>query len=509
MKRKNNKFILLLLSSFIIVLCIPFYFQDKLNIRRFRFKPKAVSILTYSDLIQLSQKAIPQGALKLKLAQQLNKPYIFNKHKTLSFLPHRLKTSSGQNKTFSRAFLRVAHWNIERGFNIEPIKKIISKTSNYFYSYKRNIKSNLQNEFRNEIQDLMSSDIVCLNEVDIGMPRTNYRNIVSELARELNYNYAFATEFVELSPLVHKLKTNPRKYLGLHGNAILSRYPIKNAFIIRLPECYKWFHGEIGKKSPLEHARRFGAKTVFSEQILTEVRHGSRCALICEVELPNKEIVTIVSIHLEDRCYPDKRFKQAEYVFGNLRNIRTPLIIAGDFNTTTTDSAPTSVKKEITKRLRDPHFIARQAILVAASAPLPGVANLAAFTVGKALQYKDPTVPSIPILFPNQERKLFQFIKNFQFTDGGMIDCSGDPKNSSNGKNGFLANSNERALKGFESTFKFEEPRLIAYFKLHWFFVKPKGKKIQPFNGKTLRLVNHAYPGRVSDHEPITVDLRL
>jgi len=382
---------------------------------------------------------------------------------------------------------------------------------NYFYSFKKNIEPNLTNKLRKELQDLATSDVICLNEVDIGVPRTGYRNIVSELADGLDYNYAFATEFIELGPLFNRFKVNPKKYLGLHGNAVLSKYPIKNAWIIRLPECYKWYHSEVSKRSPLEHARRFGAKKVFKEEILTEVRHGNRCALVCEIELPNKELVTVVSTHLEDRCYPYKRFKQAEYLFEKLKYIRTPVVIAGDFNTTTTDSAPTSVKKEIVKRLRDPHYIARQAVLAAVplGVPLPGVANFASFAVSKALQYKDPAYPSIPILFPNQERKLFKFIKNFQFADGGMIDCSGDSKRSANGKGGLFANSNERHIKGFQSTFKFEEPRIIAYFKLDWFFVKPKGKRFQPFNGQTLQLVNHAYPGRVSDHEPIIVDLTL
>lgn len=509
MKRKSNKLTLFftLALALIIVLCISFCFKDKLDIGKLEFKLKSISTFTYQDLFKLSSQPVPYGAIKLKLSKQLSEPYVFNKDSILSSFAKAINKDKG----FDRPFLRVAHWNIERGFNINTIKKIFSDKMDYFYLYRKNVEFSTHNKFKKELQDLMTSDVICLNEVDIGVPRTNYRNVVAELAKELNYNYAFATEFIELDPIFHRLKVNPKKYLGLHGNAILSKYPIKDAYIIRLPECYKWYHAEVGGISPLEHARRFGAKTVFKQEILTEVRHGNRCALICDIELPNGEIVTIVSTHLEDRCFPDKRFKQVEYLFEKLKNIRTPIVIAGDFNTTVTDSAPISVKKELSKRLRDPHFIARQAVLaiVPIGIPLPGIANLTSFAISKALQYKDPTYPSIPVLFPNQERKLFKFIQDFWFADGEMIDCDGDSKKSSNGKKGLLANSNERDIKGFESTFKFEEPRVIAYFKLDWFFVKPKGKRFKPFNGQTLQLVNHAYPGRVSDHEPITVDLNI
>jgi hypothetical protein len=186
-------------------------------------------------------------------------------------------------------------------------------------------------------------------------------------------------------------------------------------------------------------------------------------------------------------------------------------VIAGDLNTSTTDSAPTSLKKEVVKRLRDRDFIARQVALslIPLGLPVPGLANLASVALSKAFQYKDPAFPNIPVFFPNHERKLFKYIKDFQFIDGETFDTRGDSDRSSNGKRGLLANSNERQLKGFESTFKFEEPRVIAYFKLDWFFVKPKNKRFEPFNGQTLKLVNESFLTKISDHDPITVDLTI
>ena len=488
---KKNKAFRVFVITFLIFILIPFCFKD-----RFKLQEGQISYLSYNDLEKLTKQFTANTPLYFKLQKQLNTPYIVNKPFSTSNLIFR-----------NPHYLRIADWNIQRGFNINAIKNILSNKYGYYYNYKNNLSADLQNNLKKELEDLSKSDIISLNEVDVGMPRTGYKNIASEIAHALNYNYAFATEFIELSPIVYKQKINPFRYLGLHGNAIISRYPIKSARILRLPEYYKWFDEEIQKKAPLEHVRRLGAKEVFSEDIIkSEVRRGGRNALIADIELPSKEIITVVSTHLEDRCFPDKRFNQFEYLLSNLRSLKSSVILTGDFNTTSTDSAPTSFKKEFIKRIRDPNYIARQIVLTAVPG-LPIVNNLVSFGLSKLVQYKDPTAPSIPVFLPNQERKLFTYLKEFRFTDGEGFDISGD--RSSNGKGGLLASSNERQLKGFVSTFKFPEPRVIAYFKLDWFFIKPRGNRSKPFKGQTLQLINHAYPGRVSDHEPIIVDLKL
>ena len=216
----------------------------------------------------------------------------------------------------------------------------------------------------------------------------------------------------------------------------------------------------------------------------------------------------MVSAHLEDRAYSDERLKQFKYVLEKIKYKKTPVIVTGDFNTSTTDTKPTSVKKEVVKRIRDPHFVLR-AVGCPFIPGLPVVSALAAVPISKLLQYKDPFFPSIPIIFPNHERKFYTYLKKFKFSDGNAFDLSGDKKRSSNGRRGLLANSNQRHWKGFKSTFKLEEPRIIAYFKLDWFFVKPIGKHFMPFNGKTLKTLNYSFKGLLSDHNPITVDINL
>jgi hypothetical protein len=37
-----------------------------------------------------------------------------------------------------------------------------------------------------------------------------------------------------------ELRPDPARYLGLHGSAILSRYPIQNTRILRFPVCHDW-----------------------------------------------------------------------------------------------------------------------------------------------------------------------------------------------------------------------------------------------------------------------------
>ena len=495
--KKNPRFILFI-SLVLITISIVIFFGKEFH-RRFVEKLSPFTVLSYDDLITLSKPVQHSKELLLKLDKQLSIPYIFNSPDFLKF--HK----------YNNNYLRLVHWNVERGINLDALKKVFGNSSNYYYSFRKNFENRKYEDFKKELETISNSDIIALNELDIGMPRTKYRNIVSELANTLGYNFAFATEFVELGPIVNMNSLNPEKYLGLHGSAILSKYPIKNAYIIRLPQCYKWFENEINKQSPVEIARRYGAKKIFNQEIQSEVRRGGRCALVADINLPGNEIITVVSTHLEDRCYPDCRYNQINHLFQKLKNYQTPLVIAGDLNTSTTDSAPTSLKKEVVKRLRDRDFIARQVALslIPLGLPVPGLANLASVALSKAFQYKDPAFPNIPVFFPNHERKLFKYIKDFQFIDGETFDTRGDSDRSSNGKRGLLANSNERQLKGFESTFKFEEPRVIAYFKLDWFFVKPKNKRFEPFNGQTLKLVNESFLTKISDHDPITVDLTI
>ncbi len=81
-----------------------------------------------------------------------------------------------------------------------------------------------------------------------------------------------------------------------------------------------------------------------------------------------------------------------------------------------------------------------------------------------------------------------------------------------------LANSNERADKGFAISFEVE--RTVAEqgkLMLDWFFIKPldltdpgderQSYRFAPHFAQTFKDLNYAIPDRISDHNPMVVDL--
>lgn len=488
-----------------------------------RYKQHSGIYLNYSDLLELSKIENPRGELLQKLQNQLNNVTIQQ--------PPKAEPKFLQDH-FLGDFFRVASWNIERGFKVDLVEQILAHSL-----MKKSPEVRIDKEYEDELLRISSASIIVLNEVDIGVPRTNYENIISRLALNTNSGYVFGTEFVEVDPyqlgvkkFTEEEKTylepraleqinniNTKKYNGLHGTAILTKYPILNARVVRLPSCYKWFTDEATKLSVLELAKRGAAEKIFSSKVLTELRHGGRIAVIADLMLPNKQKITVVGTHLENRCLPDCRVKQLEFLLNRLRDINNPLILAGDFNTTGTDASPTSIKKEALKRVKDPEFIARQAIL--SLTPITLAQNVIAGTANALRNFKDPTTRNIPIILPNKERELFKLIGEFRFNDSNAFDIRGETNRSFKHKLGLFSNSNERSLKGFKQTFELEKSLGVAKYKLDWFFIKPLRLKnsndkegsyaYAPHLGRTLKLVNRMFGDKVSDHDPITVDIPI
>ncbi len=477
--------------------------------------------LNYSDLIELSKTEKPHEELLQKLQNQLN---TVTTHQPPEPEQHFLKDKRIGD------FFRVGSWNIERGFNVDLIEKILIYPRTWNLSV-----TNIDKDDNDELLTLSNAPIIILNEVDIGIPRTNYENIISRLASITNSGYVFGTEFIEVDPYQLGIKKfnekeraylepkaleqldniDEKKYHGLHGTGILTKYPILKAKIIRLPSCYGWFNEEALKLSTLEIARREAVEKVFSSKVLTELRHGGRMAVVADLLLPNKQKITVVATHLENRCLPDCRLIQIEYLLKRLRDVKNPLILAGDFNTTGTDASPTSIKKEVLRRVKDPEYIAKQAIL--SLTPLTVAHNFIIGAASALRNFKDPTTRDIPIIFPNKERELFEVIEDFRFNDGFAFDIRGETSRSYGHKIGLFSNSNERGIKGFKPTFELEKNLGFAKYKLDWFFVKPLNLKepndkkgsyaFAPHFGRTLQFANRVFGGRLSDHDPITVDI--
>ena len=477
--------------------------------------------LTFNDLVKLSQVQYTSGDINTKVNKVLYTPIVDNSYNKNSLaLNHNNRIGD---------FLRVASWNIERGLNLDNIKLVLTSPEELKVVKNRG-KYNAKRAKR-QMDIIKKADIMILNEVDIGMPRTEYKNVAEELAKTLGYSYAFGAEFVEVDPSHLGLEDNPwseenilfpdkkytvdkSKYKGLHGNAIISRFPIKNARILRLPNYYDWNNNERRKITEVEYIRREAAFRLFREDVLREIRRGSRIALIADIEVPGYDKpVTIVATHLENRTVPQNRYEQIKAVLESIKNVDNPVILAGDFNTTLTDASPTSIKREVSRKITDPQFLAKQAILLLI--PYSVVVAATDYAATFIRTYKNPTVPSIPIISQNRERKLFSELENFRFADGGKFDFSGDKLRSSNRRGGLLADSNQRDFKGFTPTFLFERSLFIGKYRLDWIFVKPEtadGKnnsQLEPFYGRTLTDMNYAFGKPLSDHSPITADLPL
>jgi len=96
------------------------------------------------------------------------------------------------------------------------------------------------------------------------------------------------------------------------------------------------------------------------------------------------------------------------------------------------------------------------------------------------------------------------------------FDLRGNKERTINGTEGTLANSNQRDMKGFATTFEFERAIGVGKVKLDWILAKaystrPRNDdepyRFAPHFARTLTSIDYALPVRLSDHSPISVDL--
>jgi endonuclease/exonuclease/phosphatase family metal-dependent hydrolase len=494
--------------------------------------PENPDLLSFEDLVTLSKTADPTGDLAHRLDSLLNTPFL---HEDRSANPHR------PNVPNLGPTLRVAMWNVERGLNIDLIRAALTNPTQFndLTSHDVPVENAAHHAAaESQLKKLQDIDLLILNEADLGMKRTNYDDVTADLASALHMNYAYGVEFIEVDPIfdlnseeIHlpdsqqdqrlqtDLHVDAQKYHGLHGTAILSRYPLHNVRIFRLPVCYDWYATEFAAISSLEQGRRWSAKKLFKERIERELRHGGRMALIADISVPESPTgqATIVAAHLENKCTPACRKQQMTALLDQLKTIQNPVILAGDFNTTGSDNTPTSIRNEIMKRITDYQFWIKQTI--SWFNPL-GFAKLALYPLHYFHAYNDPTAYHLPIVWDNRERPLFSYLENFRFDDGRTFDFRGRKRITDPPRARTLADSNARQWKGFVPTYSFARDYggVVGRFKLDWIVVKPfttnprqsnQPLKFAPTYPITMQELNAAPPDRISDHPPITVDLPL
>ncbi len=182
-------------------------------------------------------------------------------------------------------------WNIERGKIFDGILNALTNHA-----------------------DLKNKDLLLLTELDCGMARSENRNVAREIAQNLKLNYAFATVYIALQKGSGvEANVSGENTNSIHGLAMFSKFPIKNAHAIPLPN---------GKD------KMFG----------TEKRLGCLRALIAEIEHPIGNF-RAVTLHLDAHSSRKHRHLQMKIVLDHLETLpNMSTIIGGDWNTTTFNS---------------------------------------------------------------------------------------------------------------------------------------------------------------------------
>jgi endonuclease/exonuclease/phosphatase family metal-dependent hydrolase len=492
--------------------------------------------LSFDELVEAEQKDPLPPELAKKLEILVTTPIVSNEAYYEGAKPKH--PSSPELGPYLRAIL----WNIERGIQFDPIRIALSEPDKFdqVLAERKDPKTKplTPDELRvvkQQLDILQPADLLIFNEVDYGVSRTDYRDVGGSLAKALHMNYAYGVEFLELDPLnlglekVHledpeaqadiqkSFDVDKSRYLGMHGTAVLSRYPVRKAALRPLPVCYDWYASEKKEVSKLEEGRRKGANLAFMERISREIRRGGRTVLIVELAVPESPTgaITVVAPHLENKCKPGCRLKQALQILEWIKADHNPVILAGDLNTTATDNAPVSVSKVVTDRLKDPDKWAVEAVKWSTGAP-----TMLLMPINMMRNKNDPTGFDLPVLSRKKEAKLFDASGKFHFEDGQMFDFRGEDARSADGRGGTLSDSNERAGKGFRYTFALAKTYggLVGEYKLDWFFVKglgtdprkPGGKyQFAPHFARTLLELNNAPEDSLSDHFPMVVDIPL
>jgi endonuclease/exonuclease/phosphatase family metal-dependent hydrolase len=190
------------------------------------------------------------------------------------------------------ASVRATAWNIERGKRLESIIRVLR-----------------------EHPVLRASDVLLLTELDYGMARTGNADVAREIARSLGMNYAFAPCYLALNKGSGvEADVEGENLQALHGNALLSRYPLRRTHAISLPNGKDKMAGK-------------------------EKRLGQQRAVVADVEHPAGAF-RAVSLHLDAHSTQRHRYLQMRLVLDHLDALepRLPVIIGGDWNTSTYNS---------------------------------------------------------------------------------------------------------------------------------------------------------------------------
>lgn len=187
--------------------------------------------------------------------------------------------------------IRALAWNIERGIRFDGIVEALKNH-----------------------EGLKDKDLLLLTELDYGMARSGNRFVAQEIARELGLNYAFAPVYIPLQKGSGvESDMAGENTVSIHGLAMLSRFPLKNVHAVPLPNGKDKMWGK-------------------------EKRIGYLRALVADIEHPAGDF-RAVTVHLDAHCSRAHRRMQIKLILDHLDTLSPlPVIIGGDWNTTTFNS---------------------------------------------------------------------------------------------------------------------------------------------------------------------------
>jgi endonuclease/exonuclease/phosphatase family metal-dependent hydrolase len=186
----------------------------------------------------------------------------------------------------AKSSYRFLAWNLERGIR-----------------YKEQLQALRTHDY------LKTCDVLLLTESDLGMARSGNRAVAQELARELEMHFAFVPCYLNLAKGSGvEYDASGENSLGLHGNAILSRYPIARVQAIPL-------------------------KNGIDKMAGREKRLGRQHVLAADIAFPNYA-VTALTAHLDTLSTQRHRRDQVRDILDALQT-DLPVVLGGDWNTTT------------------------------------------------------------------------------------------------------------------------------------------------------------------------------
>lgn len=212
-------------------------------------------------------------------------PYSFSRLKSES---RRVSVHLDERSAAPRKFggtLRVACFNIAHGRGLA--------TSNWGGGDRTERRGRLSEI--SELLDEIDAEVVVLNEVDFDSSWSGHVNQAELLAMLSEYAYRVEQRNLDFRVL---------GWTWRFGNAVLSKYPIRAAELVELPSYSTW------------------ETTLF----------GQKQAVLCQVDVEGK-VVRILGTHLSHRSEA-LRAKSADVIVAIAGSEATPLVVAGDLNST-------------------------------------------------------------------------------------------------------------------------------------------------------------------------------